>query len=62
MGQKYDAFALLKCRLVLLNLHIVAAKGMKSLKYSCNGLMLNEELYEYFNYKMKLERIELFQF
>lgn len=62
MGQKYNAFALRKCRPVLLNLHILTAKSMKSLKYSCSGLMLNEELYEYFNYKMRLERIELFQF
>lgn len=45
-----------------MNLHTVTAKGKKFLKYSCNGLMLNEELYEYFNYKMRLERIELFQF
>lgn len=59
MGQKYDAFALRKCRLALLNMHIATAKSMKSLKYCCSGLMLNDEFYEYFNYKMKLERIEL---
>lgn len=59
MGQKYDAFSLRKCGLVLLNTHIVTAKSIKSFKYCCSGLMLNEEFYEYFNYKTKLERIEL---